>query len=96
MGVVETTKGFLKHFARKICQTRALATGKCDVAAVGPALEAVHGKRQTGGAFSEVGRVNLCQIAHADDFCTWPCPGNERLHLFRCEVLGFIDDDVLV
>jgi hypothetical protein len=50
-----------------IGQARTLAARQGDVAAVGPALEAVDHIRQAAGTFGEVRRVDLRDVAEAKD-----------------------------
>ena len=62
---------------------------------VRPTLEFVHSEGQAGGAFGQIGRVNLRQVAHADDLGAGSGAGDQRFHLLGRQVLGLVDDDVL-
>jgi hypothetical protein len=46
--------------------------------------------------FGQVGRVDLRQVAHANDFGARPCAGDQRFHLLGRQVLRLVNDDVLV
>ena len=61
-----------------------------------PALEALDHIGQAGRCLGEVGRVDLGDVAQADDLGPRACPGGQRLHLLGREVLCLVDDQVLV
>jgi hypothetical protein len=86
----------LQHFARVIRQTRTLAARQRDVAAVGPALEAVDDVRQAARTFGEVWRVDLCDVAEAEDLGAGTGTRDQGLDLFWRQVLRLVDDQELV
>src|SRR5689334_121767 len=71
----------LQDFRRVVGETRTLAARERDVAAVRPALEAIDDIGQAGAALGQVRRVDLRDIAQADDLGAGPGPGDQRLHL---------------
>mmetsp|Transcript_6769 Transcript_6769/g.28486 ORF Transcript_6769/g.28486 Transcript_6769/m.28486 type:complete len:567 (-) Transcript_6769:681-2381(-) len=66
------------------------------MAAVGPALEAVDREGQARTALGQVGRVDLREVAQADDLGARAGARDQRLHLLGRQVLGLVDDDELV
>src|SRR5690606_16408037 len=81
-----------EHFRRVVGQARTLAAAQGDVGAVAPVLEAVHGVGQAGGGFGEVGRVDLLDVAHADDLGAGAGAGDQGFHLLGRQVLRLVDD----
>ena len=61
--------------------------------AVLPLLEAVHDVGQTGGSFRQIGRVDLGDVAEADDLAAGAGAGDEGLDLVRAQVLRLVDDE---
>src|SRR6478752_5940836 len=57
----------LQDFRGVVRQARTLAAAQRDVRAVRPVLEAVHRVGQAGGRFRQVRRIDLLDVAHADD-----------------------------
>ena len=86
----------LQHVGREVREPRALAALQGHVAGVGPALEALDDVGQARRPLGEVGRVDLRDVAQADDLAADAGPGHERLHLLGREVLRLVDDQVLV
>jgi propionyl-CoA synthetase len=80
----------------EVRQPRALAARQRHMAAVRPALEAVDRIGQARRAFGEVGRVDLRQVAQADDLGARAGAGDQRLHLLGREVLRLVDEHELV
>jgi hypothetical protein len=80
----------------EVRQARAFAARQRHVAAVRPALEAVHRIGQARAAFGQVGRVDLRQVAQADDLGARAGAGDQRLHLLGREVLRLVDEHELV
>lgn len=66
------------------------------MATVTPTLEPIHHVGKTTGTFGQIRRVNLRDIAKANDLGTRAGSGDQRLHLFGRQVLGFVNDQVLV
>ena len=61
-----------------------------------PAFEAIYHIGQAGASFSEVRRINLCDVPHAHHLGAGTCAGDQRLHLFGREILRFVDDYIFV
>ena len=79
-----------------IGQPRALAALQRHVAGVQPALEAVDDVGHARAPLGEVGRVDLRDVAEADDLGAGAGARDQRLHLLRRQVLRLVDDQVLV
>ena len=58
-----------------------------------PAVKSVYHIGEAGRGFSQVGCVNLRNIAQTHHFGAGTRPGDQGLHLLRGEILRFIDDD---
>ncbi|ENO78878.1 dehydrogenase [Thauera sp. 63] len=63
---------------------------------MGPALEAVDDEGEARRALREVGRVDLRDVAHADDLGAGAGAGDQGLHLLGRQVLRLVDDQELV
>ena len=66
------------------------------MAPMGPGLEAVDHVGEARGGFGEVGRVDLGDVAQADDLGARARAGDEGLHLLGGQVLGLVQDDVFI
>ena len=86
----------LQHLGRVVGEPRALAALQRHVAAVRPALEAVDHIGQAGAALGQVGRVDLRDVAEADDLGARAGARDQRLHLLGRQVLRLVDDQELV
>src|SRR5688500_738400 len=71
----------LQHVRRVVGQARAFAACQGHVARMRPALEAVDRERETRAAFAQVRRVDLRQVAQADDLGAGSGARDQRLHL---------------
>src|SRR5690606_4237871 len=80
MGTPPPRTGALKHLGRVIRQARTFAAPQRHVRAVGPVLEPVHGVGQARGGFGQVGRVDLFDVAQADDLGAGAGAGDQGLH----------------
>src|SRR6266850_1606375 len=70
----------LQRFGGVVGEARALAPLEGHVARMRPPLHAIHDIGETGAALGEVGRVDLRDIAQADDLGARPGAGDEGLH----------------
>lgn len=66
------------------------------MASVGPSFETIHGIGQTRRSFGQVRCVYLRQIAHTNDLGAWPGARDQCLHLLGGEILGLVNDHILV
>src|SRR5215210_4755134 len=87
---------FSQSFGCVIRESRALAAHERDVAAVGPTLHAIDDVSQARAAFGQIRRIDLRDVAETNDFGTRTGARDQRLHLLGREILGFVDDQVLV
>src|SRR5580693_535351 len=90
------TEAKSKNFGGVVRQTRALAPHQRDMSGKRPAVKSVYHVREPGRGFGEVGCVNLCNIAQTHHFGAGSRPGDQRLHLFRRQILRFVNDDEAV
>src|SRR5882672_4022311 len=86
----------LQRFGGVVGEARALAPLEGHVARMRPPLHAIHDIGETGAALGEVGRVDLRDIAQADDLGARPGAGDQGLHLLGSQVLRLVDDEILV
>src|SRR5579883_3619046 len=84
----------LERLGRKIRQSRALAAAQGNVRGMRPALETVHGVSQARRGLREVGRVDLLDVAEADDLGAGARAGDQRLHLLGRGILRLVDDQI--
>src|SRR5258705_13433568 len=86
----------LQRFGGVVGEARALAPLESDVARMRPAFHAIDDIRQSRAALREVRRVDLRDIAQADDLGARPGAGDQGLHLLGSQVLRLVDDEILV
>src|SRR6478672_2230595 len=86
--------GKLQHFRGVVGQPRTLAATQGHVRAVRPRLEAVDGVSEARRGLGEVGRVDLFDIAQADDLGAGTGAGDQGLHLLGRQVLRLVEDEV--
>src|SRR6056297_1239352 len=71
----------LQRLGREVSQSGPFAALERDVAGMHPVLEAVYGERQARGGLGQVGRVDLLDVAEADDLGAGTGARDQRLHL---------------
>src|SRR5260221_12882339 len=86
----------LQRFGGVVGEARAFAPLEGHVARMRPPLHAVHDIGETGAALREGRRVDLRDIAQADDLGARPGAGDQGLHLLGSQVLRLVDDEILV
>src|SRR3954471_21505250 len=86
----------LQGFCGVVGEARALAARERDVPGVRPVLHAVDHVGEARAALGEVGRVDLRDVAEADDLGAGARARDERLHLLGRQVLRLVDDQPLV
>ena len=60
---------------------------------MGPPLEAFDDVGEAGASFRQVRRIDLSDVAEADDLRAGTSTRDERFHLFGREILRFVNDD---
>ena len=63
------------------------------MAAVLPLLETIDDVGQAGGRFRQIGRVDLGDVAEADNLAAGAGAGDEGFYLVRAQVLRLVDDE---
>src|SRR5690349_14981587 len=94
--LLNSKESALENVRRVVGQPRAFAARERHMPAVRPALEAIDDIREARTAFRQIRRIDLRDIAKADDLRARTGARDERLHLLRREVLRLVDDQILV
>src|SRR5438093_4112566 len=87
---------YLQRFGGVVGEARALAALQGHVPRVRPAFHAVDDVGQSGAALGEVGGVDLRDVAQAYHLGAGAGAGDQGLHLLGRQVLGLVDDEILV
>ncbi len=86
----------LEQVAGQLRHGRALSLHQGHVTGDVQVLEVFRQVGESVGGGVHVGVVDLVGVAREHDLGAVPRPGEDRLHLMRGQVLGLVDDDVLV
>src|SRR5882672_6697379 len=86
----------LQRFGGVVGEARALAALQGHVPRMRPAFHAVDDVGQSGAALGEVGGVDLRDVAQAYHLGAGAGAGDQGLHLLGRQVLGLVDDEILV
>src|SRR5258708_22673703 len=90
------TKAKSKYFGRIVRQSRTLAANQRDMPRKRPPVESVYDIGEAGRGLSQVGGIDLRDVAQAHHLGARARAGDQRLHLLGREILGLIDNNEAV